>query len=167
MIVSHLGAAGRLVGMVDRPAPPDTVSFADFRAADERRTHSHVLSFGSAWKVPGWTDDDHVVEIFWYGATHEIVANFITYDWGRLGPGRLNRDSVAAEGFELVADSGSGVGRVLGDYDLATSDIHVRVLGHVHSGLQCHELLWDWRWMQHHPDGFEHVSARIRDHVAE
>jgi hypothetical protein len=40
------------------------------------------------------------------------------------------------------------------------------VLGTVHSDLECHELLWDWRWMQHHRDGFEHVVERITSHAS-
>jgi hypothetical protein len=146
--------------------PPDTVPRAQFEAEDERRQHSRVLSYGSGWIDPGWTDDEHKVELMWLGATHEVVAYYISYDWSRLGPGQLNRDAAVAGVEEIGADVGSGVGRMLGDMDLATSDIHVRVLGVLHTALQCHELLWDWRWMQHHSDGLAHVTARITEHAA-
>jgi len=145
--------------------PPDTIPREEFYAQDERRRHSHVLSYGSAWKQPPWTDESHVLELMWFGATHEIVAYFITYDWSRLGPGRLARDAASAAVQEIAVESGAGIGRMLADTDLATSDIHVRVLGVVRSDLECHELLWDWRWMQHHRDGFEHVRQRIDEHV--
>jgi hypothetical protein len=144
--------------------PADSVSSEQFYADDERRRDSHVLSYGSGWTDGDWNDDSHVIELEWFGATHEIVAYYITYDWDRLAPGRINRDEVEGAALEILADSGQGVGRILGDMDTATSDVHMRVLGVVHSDLQCHELLWDWHWIQHHKDGLAHVAERIREH---
>jgi len=143
-------------------APTGTIPREEFYQQDERRGHSHVLSFGSAWQQPPWTDSGHVIELMWFGATHELVAYFITYDWDRLAPGKLTRDVVLSEGLELGADSGYGVGRVLGDQDLATSEIDVEVLATLGSDLECHELLWGWRWWQHHEDGLAHVRKRIK-----
>ena len=144
--------------------PPETIPSDVFYAQDERRRHSHVLSFGSAWRDPPWTDEAHVLEIMWLGATHEIVAFYITYDWSRLAPGQVTRDAALAAGLELGVDSGTGIGRMLADADLATSDVHVRLLGTVGSDLECHELLWDWRWVQHHPDGYSHIIEKIHAH---
>jgi hypothetical protein len=144
--------------------PPDTIPSEEFYAQDERRRHSHVLSYGSAWRDGAWTDDNHVIEIMWLGATHEIVSFYITYDWSRLAPGQMTRDAALAAGLELGADAGIGVGRMLADADLATADVHVRLLGLVGSDLECHELLWDWRWVQHHSDGYAHIVERIRAH---
>jgi hypothetical protein len=143
-------------------APTGTIPREEFYRQDERRRHSHVLSYGSAWTQPPWTDSSHVIELMWFGATHEVVAYYISYDWDRLGPGKLNRDVALSEGLELAVDSGYGTGRVLHDQDLATSEIDVEVLATLDSDLQCHELLWGWHWWQHHDDGLEHVRDRIR-----
>lgn len=143
-------------------APNDVISRDDFYQQDERRRTSHVLSYGSGWKQPSWSDESHVIELMWFGATHELVAYYITYDWDRLAPGQLNRDDALATGLELGVDSGYGVGRILGDQDLATSEIDVELLATLGSDLECHELLWGWRWWQHHPDGLDHVRERIR-----
>lgn len=143
--------------------PNGVVPQAEFRAQNIKREHSSVLSYGSAWQLDGWTDGSHVIELLWFGATHELVAYYITYDWAKLAPGKITRDTAAAE-FESVAfDSGSGIGRELADADLATSEIDVEVLGTLSSDVACHELLWGWRWWQHHVDGLEHVRAQIRD----
>jgi hypothetical protein len=142
--------------------PTDLLTQEQFYEQNEAR-RGHVLSYGSSWQQPGWTDGNHVIELMWIGGSHELVAYYITYDWSRLAPGRLNRDSVVAEGADILFDSGAGVGRELGDVDLATSQIDVDVIATLDSDLACHELLWGWRWWQHHPDGLEHVRARARD----
>jgi hypothetical protein len=145
-------------------APPDGLpTQAEFHQQNPIRDGSRVLSFGSSWQQPGWTDSSHVIELLWIGATHELVAYYITYDWSRLAPGKLGRDALAAEALNIVGDVGSGIGRELGDVDLATSEIDVDLLATLDSDLACHELLWGWRWWQHHPDGLEHVRQRIRD----
>jgi hypothetical protein len=141
--------------------PQNLIPRNAFYDQDERRRDSRVLSYGASWQQPPWTDSSHVIELMWFGVTHELVAYFITYDWSRLAPGALNRDAAIATGLELAVDSGSGVGRMLGDEDLATSEIDVEVLATLGSDLECHELLWGWRWWQHHADGLAHVRERI------
>jgi hypothetical protein len=143
--------------------PHGLPSLAEFNQGNEARVGSRVLSYGSAWKQPGWTDDSHVIELLWIGATHELVAFHITYDWNRLAPGKLSRDAALGGDLDIIADSGVGIGRGLGDVDLATSDIRVEVLATLHSDVACHELLWGWQWWQHHADGLEHVRAKARD----
>lgn len=174
--------------------PTQRVPLEEFYAADSRRGGSRVLSYGSAWRVPGWTEPAgsagsadaraadppaagqpggpgapadtegevrRVVEVLWISATRELVALYITYDFARLHPGRLTQDSVLGSVAELAVDAGQGVGRMLGDLDLATSDVEVEVLAVLPSDLACHELLWDWRWRQHHRDGFADIRRRI------
>jgi hypothetical protein len=144
--------------------PPDGLpTQAEFDAQNPARQGSRVLSYGSAWKQAGWTDDSHVIELMWIGATNELVAFYITYDWNRLGPGKLTRDAVAAQAWNIGLDSGVGIGRELSDVDLSTSEIDVELLARLGSDLACHELLWGWHWWQHHADGLEHVRARARD----
>jgi hypothetical protein len=146
--------------------PTGTQTLEEFNVANERRRHSHVLSYGSAWQLAGWSDHDHVVELMWIGATHELTAFYITYDWSRLAPGKLSRDVALGELSEFAFDSGTGAGRALGDTDLATSRIDIEVLGTLSSDLACHELMWGWRWWQHHADGLEHVRAKARDQAS-
>jgi hypothetical protein len=146
--------------------PPEGLpSQEEFNAENEARRGSRVLSYGNSWQQAGWTDDNHKIELLWIGATHELVAFYITYDWDRLSPGQTNRDTALAEGLDLAVDSGYGVGRALHDVDLATSEIDVEVLGSLESDLACHELLWGWHWWQHHADGLDHVRERIREHA--
>jgi hypothetical protein len=146
------------------PAPivPGAVPVEEFYEQDERRRKSHVLSYGSGWQQPGVTDANHVLELIWYAATRELVAYYITYDWNRLAPGKMSRDSTRAAAGETVLDSGAGIGRMLGDEDLATSEADVLVLAVLDSAMECHEALWGWRWWQHHPDGFTHVLQRLK-----
>jgi hypothetical protein len=146
--------------------PEGLVSQADFYAEDEARRASRVLSYGSSWQQPGWTDDSHKVELMWIGATHELVALYITYDWDRLDPRQLNQDAAAGETLDVFVDSGTYVGRTLGDVDLATSEVDVELLATLGSDLECHELLWGWHWWQHHADGLEHVRARVSAHTS-
>jgi hypothetical protein len=143
--------------------PDGLQSQAEFYDQDETRRGSQVLSFGSSWQRAGWTDNDHKIELLWIGGSHELVAYYITYDWSRLAPGKLQRDALGAEALNIAVDSGIGIGRELGDVDLATSEIDVEVLAKLDSDLACHELLWGWRWWQHHEDGLDHVRARVRD----
>lgn len=146
---------------------PDALpSQEEFYEQNEKRRDSHVLSYGSGWQRPGWTGHGRVVEVLWFGATHEVVAYYITYDWAKLPRGRLARDEARAEVDNLFIDSGVGIGRSLGDLDLATSSITVEVLGVVHSDIECHEVMWGWRWWQHHPDGLDHYRQRISEHAA-
>jgi hypothetical protein len=146
--------------------PEGLPTLQEFNTQNDARRGSHVLSYGSAWRLPGWTDDSHVIELLWIGATHELVAFYITYDWDRLAPGQLSRDAAIGGSLDILIDSGAGVGRELRDVDLSTSEIVVELLGALESDLACHELLWGWHWWQHHADGLEHVRARIRDRVA-
>lgn len=174
--------------------PTQRIPLEEFYTADPRRGGSRVLSYGSAWRFPGWTESagdageagaqapgtppeapDHgpagptgtegevrrVVELLWISATRELVALYITYDFARLHPGRLTQDSVLGSVAEFAVDAGQGVGRMLGDLDLATSDVQVEVLAELPGDLACHELLWDWRWRQHHRDGLMEVRRRI------
>jgi hypothetical protein len=143
--------------------PEGSPSQEQFYEQDESRRGSHVLSYGSAWQQPGWTDSNHVVELLWIGGSHELVAYYISYDWSRLAPGTMSRDAAFAGSSDILFDSGVGVGRALHDVDLATSEIDVDVIAKLDSDLACHELLWGWRWWQHHPDGLEHVRTRARD----
>jgi hypothetical protein len=146
------------------PTPPEGLpTLAQFNEANEARVGSTVLSYGSAWKQAGWTDESHVIELMWIGATHELTAFYITYDWARLAPATMSRDAALGGSLDIVLDSGAGVGRGLGDADLATSEIDVEVLAVLDSDLACHELLWGWHWWQHHEDGLEHVRARIKE----
>lgn len=145
-------------------APPEGLpTQAEFNSQNEARGNSRVLSYGSSWQQAGWTDDGHVIELIWLGATHELVAFYITYDWNRLAPGTLSRDAAVGGSLDIALDSGYGVGRVLDDVDLATSEIDVELLATLDSNLACHELLWGWHWWQHHADGLDHVRARVRD----
>jgi hypothetical protein len=144
--------------------PPEGLPTLDeFNTQNEARRGSHVLSYGSAWRQAGWTDNSHVIELLWIGATHELVAFYITYDWDRLSPGKMTRDAALGGSLDIGLDSGFGIGRGLGDADLATSEIDVEVLATLDSDLACHELLWGWQWWQHHVDGLDHVRARARD----
>lgn len=146
------------------PIVPGAVPVRTFYEQDERRRRSQVLSYGSSWQQPGVTDDTHVLELIWYAATHELVAYYITYDWSRLAPGQKQRDALRGSLDQTALDDGAGIGRMLGDEDLATSEADVLVLAGLSSGLECHEILWGWRWWQHHPDGFAHVLARLEEH---
>jgi hypothetical protein len=146
--------------MTDSPGFP---TLAEFNQQNEARIGSRVLSYGSGWKQPGWTDDSHVIELLWIAATHELVAFHITYDWNRLAPGAMSRDAAIGGDLDILIDSGFGIGRGLGDVDLATSEIDVELLATLRSDLACHELLWGWQWWQHHADGLEHVRAKARE----
>lgn len=133
-----------------------------FYEQDERRRGSHVLSYGTGWRDQAWTTlAGHVVELMWFGATHELTALYIAYDWDRLPHGQLARDSVLATAEADGLDAGNALGRALADADLAVSDTFIKVLTTLPSALECHRLLWDWRWLQHHPDGLAQVQRRI------
>jgi len=140
--------------------PQGLPTLAEFNAQNPQRVGSRVLSYGSAWKQAGWTDDSHVIELIWLGATHELVAFYITYDWDRLAPGQRARDALLGEALNIGVDSGIGIGRELRDIDLSTSEIDVELIATLDSDLACHELLWGWHWWQHHADGLDHVRAR-------
>jgi hypothetical protein len=141
--------------------PTTLVPLATFYDQKPERKDSHVLNYGSGWRVADWTDGDHVVDVLWFGETHELVAFYMTYDWSKLAPGKLSRDALVAEGLDIAIDDGMGIGRVFGDMDLARTDVHVEILGTVKSDLACHELMWGWQWWHHHPDGLDHVRQRI------
>jgi hypothetical protein len=146
------------------PPPAGTVPAEQFYEQDERRANSRVLSYGSGWQQPGWSDQSHVIQLYWVDASKELVAFYITYDWDRLSPANMVQESALQEAGETLEDlggSGDGVGKLLGDLDLATTDVEVRVLAKLGSSLECHELLWNWRWIQHHPDGLATVVARL------
>jgi hypothetical protein len=143
--------------------PKGLPTLDEFNEQNEARRRSHVLSYGSAWKQPGWTDASHVIELLWMGATHELVAFYITYNWDRLAPGQLTRDAAIGGSLDIGLDAGFGIGRGLGDADLATSEINVELIATLNSDIACHELLWGWHWWQHHEDGLEHVRAAARD----
>jgi hypothetical protein len=142
--------------------PAGTVTARAFYDADRRRAASRTLGYGSRWQRPGWTgDDSHVVELYWLGATHELVAFYVHYDWSQVDPSEL---TVSASE-ELGEDFGSGVeiGHVLRVLDEASAQIYVEVLADVHSDLACHELMFGWQWLQHHPDGLAQLRARIAE----
>lgn len=144
--------------------PSGAVPAEDFYDQDERRASSRVLNYGSGWQQAGWSDSSHVIQLYWIDATHELAAFYITYDWSRLSAQAMPQESatqVAAMTFEDLGGSGDGVGQLLGELDLATSSVSVRVLATLGSGLECHELLWNWRWLQHHPDGLDTVLEKI------
>jgi hypothetical protein len=143
--------------------PQSLPTQAEFYEQNEARRGSHVLSYGSSWQQPGWTDDSHKIELMWIKATNELVAFYITYDWDRLSPGAVAIDTVAASAFDVFVDSGYGVGRTLADMDLATADVEVELIATLDSDRACHELLWGWHWWQHHADGLDHVRARARE----
>lgn len=145
-----------------RQPPAGSVEREEFYADDDRR-HSHVLSYGSAWQDPSWTGDEgHVIELMWFGKTNELVAYYLRYDWSRLPSGEMGRGVLETEALDVASlESGAPIGRFLHDVDLATSDVWMLVLGVLPSALRCHELLWDWRWLQHHPDGLAEVKRRV------
>jgi hypothetical protein len=144
-----------------RAAQPDgTVTAQEFYDADRRRAPSRTLSYGSLWVREGWTGDPtHVVELYWLGATNELVAFYVHYDWSLVDPHELTIS--AAE--MLGADFGSGVeiGHVLRVLDEVSDQIYAEVLAVVQSDLACHELMFGWQWLQHHPDGLSHIRQRI------
>jgi hypothetical protein len=144
--------------------PAGTIPAEQYYEQDERRASSRVLSYGSGWQQAGWSDQSHVIQLYWVDATKELVAFYITYDWGRLNADHVPEESVLQEAGETLEDlggSGDGVGKLLGELDLATTDVEVRVIAKLDSSLECHELLWNWRWVQHHPDGLSVVMDRI------
>ena len=125
-----------------------------------------MLSYGNSWQLPGWTDDSHKIELLWIGATHELVAFYITYDWDRLQP---RARSTGTPRWPRVWTSRSTPASVSGAR-CATSTwprrrSTSRCSGTLESDLACHELLWGWHWWQHHADGLDHVRERIREHA--
>jgi hypothetical protein len=103
-----------------------------------------------------------VIELYWLGATHELAAFFVHYDWSQVDPTELTMS--AAEIVGGIFGSGVEVGHVLRTLDEASVEIYVEVLARLDSDLQCHELMFGWQWLQHHPDGFVHIRQRLREH---
>ena len=147
------------------PAPVGTVRAEEFYEADTRRATSRDLSYGSGWKVAGWSDQTHVVELYWLGATHELVAFYVAYDWSRVDPDDMKIS--AAEALGEAGGSGLEIGHVLRVQDEAAAGTFVEVLANLSSDLECHEVMWGWHWLQHHPDGLTHIRSRIARRVSD
>jgi hypothetical protein len=151
--------------MNDHPvsdAPAGTMPAAEFYRADPRRSTSRTLSYGSRWVKDGWTwDPNHVVELYWLGATHELVAFYVRYDWTQVDPAELTTSASEVVGEDF--GSGLEVGHVLGVLADATDEIYVEVLAVLSSDLECHEVMFGWHWVQHHPDGFAQIRRRLRE----
>jgi hypothetical protein len=146
------------------PAPAGTIPAESFYAEDKRRATSPDLSYGSGWKRAGWSDSTHVVELYWLGVTHELAAFYVAYDWTSVDPSEMK----VSAGEVLGEETGSGVeiGQVLRVLDDAAAAIYVEVLAVLSSDLACHELMWGWQWLQHHPDGLAHIRDRIARHLS-
>jgi len=144
--------------------PAAAVPAQEFYDQDERRVTSPDLSYGSGWQCPGWSDDDHVVEVYWIAATHELAVFYVAYDWSRVDPALMTASASDVIGEETGA--GVEVGRVLSGLDEAAAAIYVEVLGVLASDLACHEVMWGWRRLQHHRDGLDHVRARVARHLS-
>jgi len=144
--------------------PPGSIPVRDFYRQDSRRSTSRTLAYGSGWLQQGWTGDTtHMIDLYWLGATHELAAFYVRYDWSQVDPAELTMSASEIPG----GDFGSGVEvghllRVLGE---ASAEIYVEVLAQLDSALQCHELMFGWQWLQHHPDGFSHIRTRVRDRL--
>jgi|GEM_PF-3744467 len=150
--------------MTDAATPPAVAVPADtFYGADPRRGDSKVLSYGSGWRQPGWSDDTHVVQVYWLRATHELVVFYVAYNWDLLSEEAVAESAPASFTGMLNSSFGSGeeLGRVLGDLDTATTATWVEVLGRLRSDLECHEVMWNWLWLQHHPDGLAELRQRV------
>lgn len=146
------------------PAPEGTVPSDEYYSQDERRATSRDLSYGTGWKRAGWTEDDnHVVELFWIRDTKELVAFYVAYDWSQVDPAEAAVSPTEAAG----AESGGGVelGRVLRVQEDATSEIYVEVIAQLGSKHECREVVRGWHWLQHHPDGLDHIRERAARHT--
>lgn len=137
----------------------------DFYAKNPKRAASHVLRYGGSWVEHGFTDSSHVIDVEWFSATNELVAFYVTFDWNQLAPGKLDRDELLGAGGDIALDSGAGIGRFLGDLDLAAVDAQVEILATLDSHRECEEIMWGWRWWQHHPDGLDYVRSRIKERL--
>jgi hypothetical protein len=145
-------------------APSGTLPADRFYAEDRRRVTSSDLSYGSGWRRLGWSDDTHVVELYWLGATRELAAFYVAYDWGRVDPEEMTVGASEILGEET--GSGVEVGHALRVLDEAAAAVYVEVLGSLASDLACHEVMWGWRRLQHHPDGLDHIRARVAQHLS-
>lgn len=145
------------------PAPAGSVPADEFYSQDERRATSHDLSYGSGWKRDGWSDESHVVELYWLRATHELAVFYVAYDWSRVDPSEMKVSMGEAVGEE--AGGGVELGQSLRLQDEATAEVYVEVLGHLESNLQRHEVMRGWHLLQHHPDGLDHIRRRIARHA--
>jgi hypothetical protein len=141
------------------PAPAGTIPAEKFYSEDERRATGRDLSYGSGWKRAGWSDDTHVVQLYWMKDSHELVAFYIAYDWSRVDPSELKVSALEAVGEE--AGGGLELGQSLRVQDEAAAEIHVEVLAHLDSKHQRREVMHGWHWLQHHPDGLDEIRARI------
>ncbi len=149
-------------------APAGSVPATQFYDQDPRRAAGRTLSYGSRWAQPGWTDQpDHVVELYWLGATHELVAFYVAYDWTEVDPRELmlTTDEVLGEDYGAGLELGH-LQRVLDEASTAT---YVEVLARLGSDLECHQVMVGWPWLQHHPDGLGHLRRRLaeRTHPAQ
>jgi hypothetical protein len=120
--------------------PAGATSAEQFYDQDKRRATSRDLSYGSAWKLAGWSDETHVVELYWLGATHELVACYVVLDWSRVSLDE--RKTSGAEMLGEAAGSGAEIGHVLRVLDEAAAATSVEVLAHLDSDLECHEVMW-------------------------
>ncbi len=146
-------------------SPAGAMTAREFYARDPRRATSQTLSYGSRWTREGWTGDaSHVVELYWLGATHELVAFYVEYDWARVDPSDLTLSASEVIGEDFGA--GVEVGHVLRVLDEASAAIYVEVLAHLRSDLDCHEVMFGWQWLQHHPDGLAHIRHRLTERAA-
>jgi len=140
--------------------PVGTIPVHLFYAQDERRAASRTLNYGSRWTREGWTGDaDHVVELYWLSATHELVAFYVAYDWSRVDPSELTLSASETIGEDYGA--GLEVSHLLRVLDEASAEIYVEVLAHLGSDLECHKVMFGWQWLQHHPDGLDHIRHRL------
>lgn len=152
--------------MPDPSKPPTgTIPAEQFYSQDERRASGRDLSYGSGWKREGWSDETHVVELYWMRDTQELVAFYVAYDWSRVDPSEANVSMTEALGEEV--GGGVELGRVLRAQDEAADEIHVEVLGSLSSHLQRHEVMRGWRWLQHHPDGLDQIRRRLSEHASQ
>ena len=149
------------------------VDLAQFYAENPRRKTEGHKSFGFDWKDPSVTGPDTFCEVYWYRGTHEIAAVYSTFDRSRLEQ-MLGSGSAAMSVIRLGAGAGPVAGPVigdavsacalghwLGDRDLATTSVQVRVLGVLEHALERYWALRDAFFLETQADGLATLQQRI------
>ncbi len=148
-----------MANLPDPHAPTGTMTADQFYSQNEQRATGRSLGYGSGWKQEGWSDETHVVEVYWMKDSHELVVFYVAYDWSRVDPTESTVSAAEAVG----AETGGGVelGNVLRMQDEATTDVYVEVLAHLGTHDECRKAMHGWHWLQHHPDGLEQLRQRV------
>ena len=148
------------------------VELEAFYAEDPRRKVDGHKSFGFDWKDPSNTEPNTFCEVYWYRGTHEIAAVYSTFDSGRLkellGGGSASSVIRVGAGAGPVAGpiatdvaSAHALGNWLGDRDLATTTVRLRVMGLLEHPLERFWVLRDALFLETEPDGLLTIQRRI------